>query len=115
MEYSTKIDHDDVTISHGNTTIDQTGKYHSLFVFLVLKNHVDKFLKYYINIENEDIFDIFKKPEKFSLCLRTLNSNAAKKKRKSRRIKKKKKTITNMKLIPSDTSVSGFIQLEHMR
>jgi hypothetical protein len=26
MEYSTKIDHDDVPVSHGNTSIDQKGK-----------------------------------------------------------------------------------------
>lgn len=26
MEYSTKLDHDNVPISHGNTSNDQTGK-----------------------------------------------------------------------------------------
>ncbi len=33
MEYSTKIDHDNVPISHGNTTIDQTGRYNCLIFF----------------------------------------------------------------------------------
>ncbi len=33
MEYSAKIDHDNVPISHGNTTMDLTSKYnHKLFL-----------------------------------------------------------------------------------
>ena len=98
MDLSPKLDHDNVPVFHGNTTIDQTGRY-------------ETHLEYYVNnIENEDIFDIFKKPEKVSLCLQLFhwNTNARKKKRKRRKIKKKKKKVEK---IQSITSFSGFFSL----
>ncbi|CAF3645652.1 unnamed protein product [Rotaria sordida] len=113
MEYSTKMDYDNIPISHGNPSIDQT----------------DKHLKYYINIENEDIFDIFKKTENnhsFSLCLQTfttnyhtfnMNNNAKKKQKKKKSHKTKKKTKLKQSHtlfnIPSNTSFSGLFYFQH--
>jgi hypothetical protein len=96
-------------------------------LILLLKINLDKNLKYYINIENEDIFDIFKKPEdksSFSACSQifatnnhtfNLNTNAKKKRKKKKPLKTKKKK-TKLKQspmlfnIPSNTSFSGFVQ-----
>ena len=71
---------------------------------------------YYINrIENDDIFDIFRKIETGSLCLRMfqMNTNAKKKKRKKSKKKKKEKKHEEIKFLPLNTTIisSGFQSL----
>ncbi|CAF2636731.1 unnamed protein product [Rotaria sp. Silwood2] len=129
MEYSTKMDHDNVPISHGNPSIDQTGNFYLQYiVHIKKKTNLDKNLKYYINIENEDIFDIFKKTEdnrNFSLCLQTfttnyhtfnMNNNAKKRQKKKKIHKNKKKTklkqSPTLYNIPSNTSISGLFYFQ---
>ncbi|CAM2702452.1 unnamed protein product [Rotaria socialis] len=96
MEYSAKIDHDDIPIPHGNSSVDQA----------------DQNPKYYINIESENSFDIFKKSEvksSFSSCLQilavdchTFNVNYNAKKR--RQLKHFHKIKKKMKLLESSKS-----------
>jgi hypothetical protein len=69
---------------------------------LISMKKKENHLEYYINnIENEDIFDIFKKSENVSLCLQLFHSNTNAKKKKKKKKKKK------MKVIQSTTSFSG--------